>query len=311
MIGSIKTNLGHSEAGSGLSGILKCVLALETGLIPPSVGLRQINPQLRLKDNNVEVLTQLRTWPQADIPRASINSFGYGGSNAHFIVEAAGPHIPYINGHITGEQSEKSPRSVVLPFSANDEESLKSRVELYEKVLIYGGENFQELCQILSCHRSLFRARGYVVGTFGIDGLQYESRNLLVTHKGTKSITKALPIAFVFSGQGSQWPGMGLELTKQDKKFREALEMLDSYLKSFANPSDWTILETIIEGKASSKVHAPLRSQTICTAIQVALVDLLLRWGVKPAAVVGHSSGEIAAAYAAGHITAYESIALA
>ena len=121
MISSIKTNLGHSEAVSGIASVIKVALALDNGVIPPTLGIQTLNPELKLEERNIEVVTHVRPWPEGTIPRASINSFGYGGANAHAILEAASIHVREGYERTT---SSKLNQTFVLPFSAHCPKSL-------------------------------------------------------------------------------------------------------------------------------------------------------------------------------------------
>lgn len=122
---------------------------------------------------------------------------------------------------------------------------------------------------------------------------------------------EALPVAMIFTGQGAQWPQMGLTLIDANKSFRSTIRALDTLLQTLQEPPDWTIEETIRADATESHINHPSRSQPVCTAVQLALVDILRKWRIVPQVVVGHSSGEIAAAYAAGHITSHEAVAIA
>ena len=166
-----------------------------------------------------------------------------------------------------------------------------------------------DLAYTLGCRRSVFSVRGFLLARQCtlVEDLQEKS---LVSVPGQIVVTP-LPIAMIFTGQGAQWPQMGLALFEKNASFRASIQTLDTYLKSLREAPSWTIEQTLCAPAAESLVSDPSRSQPVCTAVQIALSDLFRQWGVVPQLVVGHSSGEIAAAYAAGHITSYEAIAVA
>ena len=166
-----------------------------------------------------------------------------------------------------------------------------------------------DLAYTLGCRRSFFSARGFLLVRQSslVDDLQ--ERNL-VTVQGQTGLTP-LPITMIFTGQGAQWPQMGLALFEKHASFRASIQALDANLRCLKEAPSWTIEQTLRAVVVDSHVSHPCRSQPVCTAIQIALVDLFSQWGIVPELVIGHSSGEIAAAYAAGHITSNEAIVIA
>ncbi|KAK8030030.1 polyketide synthase [Apiospora rasikravindrae] len=299
-VGGIKPNLGHSEGTSGLSSIIKVVLALEHGEIPATIGVKKINPSIKLDEWNLDIVTENRPWPTSQVARASVNSFGFGGANGHAIFEA--PLIPAaatLNGHLpmaacrsedhnTHGLSHDSP--VLLTFSARTEHSVMEQVQNTAAFLSGSGKHvgISDLAYTLNAHRSHLATR-----CFTIAHPQTLSQDVARTvPKKTQPGRNVLPFAFIFTGQGAQWSGMGSQLFQQYSKFRESIRHLDDCLAGLgaADKPSWTL-------------EGPL-----CTAVQVALVDLLGAWKIKPDVAIGHSSGEIAAAYSAGSLTAYKSI---
>ena len=310
LIGSVKSNLGHSEAASGIAGVVKTVLALEHAKIPATVGVRNVNPKIKTAEWNIEVVTELKDWPaRFSVRRAGVNSFGYGGANSHAILESADGHIPraYRQGsHESVEGADGLGRPFLLPFSATSRESLNARVIDLANYSALADVDIADLALTLSNRRSHFSHRGFLI-----------SKNITLRDALAVENLRSLPnipasspseYAFVFTGQGAQWPQMCKELIEGFPLFRSCIVEMDTVLQSLPHPPSWTLQECIVEPPASSKIHDVTRSQPACTAIQVALVQLLYSWDIKPAAVMGHSSGEIAAAFAAGLITSAEAI---
>ncbi|KAK9782215.1 putative polyketide synthase [Seiridium cardinale] len=306
-----------SEAASGISSIIKVVLALETGKIPPTVGIKNINPKIRLDEWNIKIVTETTPWPtnsphniDQQIRRAGVNSFGYGGANSHVIIDAASMHVP--SNYMLRSPEEKNTASarttMFLPVSANNNTALKRRVSDLS-LLDLPNINTVDLAYTLGVRRSHLAVRGYVLAR--PDHLKEDlTIEKLQTRIDGEAYSK-LPLAFVFTGQGAQWAEMGRELLAEYPVFRRTIQMLDSTLQLLPHPPTWTLLGTLLEPTETSMINHASRSQPICTAIQVGLVKLLAAFAIKPEYVLGHSSGEIAAAYAAGHVTAEEAIAIA
>ncbi|KAH8647580.1 ketoacyl-synt-domain-containing protein [Tricladium varicosporioides] len=310
LIGSVKTNLGHSEAVSGISSIIKVTMALESGIIPPTIGITKLNPALKLNERNMQVVMSKTTWPESNIRRASVNSFGYGGANAHVILEAASAHVPEALGP-SRLDIKREGKLTVLPFSATSKPALLDKVKDINLFATSGVSNV-DIASTLTNHRSLLLNRGYLITENDSTSCKVQqtwTENIRTTESDGK--VDPSPIAFVFTGQGAQWPRMGHELFETFPVYRQSIRTLDSYLRKLAYAPSWTIEDALLEPVETSDIHKASHSQTVGTAIQIALVELLRDWNVVPEAVVGHSSGEISAAFAAGHLTAEEALAIA
>ena len=341
LIGSAKPSFGHSEAASGITSIIKATLALENLQIPATVGIKRLNPKIPWDDYHVQVARSLVPWPQSrsahQTVRASINSFGYGGANAHCILERAeGYYRSYssldsdanrcasdygdnhINGNINGKHSDlpdvsrnlinTAEKRFVLPISAKSSESFKGRAQDLTDMNL-GQFNIRDLAYTLGERRTEMAWRGFVLAkkeTLSSDVVASAFEQTMRRSEGS-----ALPITFVFTGQGAQWPQMGKELFERHQVFRSTILNLENHLSKLDQRSAWSLSQALFEGPETSNIHRPSVSQTACTAIQVALVDLLREWGIVPQFVVGHSSGEIAASYAAGHLSARCAIEIA
>ncbi|RFU27489.1 hypothetical protein B7463_g8851, partial [Scytalidium lignicola] len=305
LIGSVKTNLGHSEAASGISGVMKTVLALETGFIPATVGVNQINPKIKTDEWNIEVVRSMTPWPLTFGPRrAGINSFGYGGANAHAILDAASDYLPSRE-----PQGPPLRNRYLVPFSATSEASLKARVEDLNRYVSKAQVDIRDLIYTLGHRRSHFAQRGFML--IGPDNL---GESIKIENLRTLAASPSSSLgqyAFVFTGQGAQWPQMGKTLFDEFPVFARSITEMDTALRNLPHPPAWTLKDAILEPAETSKIHDVTRSQPACTAIQIAMTRLLASWEILPSAVIGHSSGEIAASFAAGIISADEAITTA
>lgn len=295
--------------------MIKTTLALEKSLIPATIGLKDINPKLKTAEWRIVIPTTLTPWPVKtsgldSIRRASINSFGYGGANAHVILENAHAHVKFDYDEASKVQHSLGLQSfILLPFSAATPQSLDARVQ---DLIDYDLHDVSilDLAYTLGSRRTHFTKRGYLLlprNTSIKNGLPAQDlRN--VSNTASNSASR---YAFVFTGQGSQWPEMCKELFKEFSVFRGAISEMDSVLQSLPHPPAWTLREVLFEESATSMIHHPTRSQPACTAIQIALVQLLASWDIYPSAALGHSSGEIAAAFATGYLSSAAAITIA
>ncbi|KAF5490577.1 Highly reducing polyketide synthase FUM1 [Colletotrichum fructicola] len=287
-IGSVKPNIGHSEGASGLNSLIKAVLALEHKTIPPNIKFNEPNPKIPFADKKLTVPTLPTPWPADRAERISINSFGIGGTNAHVILESYGKSRPIVNGHGTSHPE-------LLLMSANTAASLKGQVDRYQEfVALHPEVNKRDIAYTLATKREALPHRAFTI---------VHDDNIIETSAPVKAPSKAPDVYFIFSGQGAQWPEMAKQLVTTDPLFEADLKRMDCVLKSLAHRPRWSIIDELLEPATTSRIGTAELSQPLCTAIQLALVNRLRAAGVKPTAVVGHSSGEIAAAYAAGVIT--------
>ncbi|KAI0550654.1 hypothetical protein F4679DRAFT_594564 [Xylaria curta] len=320
--GSVKTQIGHTEGVAGIAGVLKCVLALERGLIPPHLNFAKANPRLRLNSWNIVLPSTPVPWPETEVRRCSVNNFGFGGTNAHailddaynymrlrnmaltsplkelsfsqnkFITLEANNLIPTTNGEVLDSQAR------VFVLSAPEQEAIARQRSTYVNYLKGSALSsvMQYLAYTLSERRSTFQWRHAVVASSIGDLLSsWADENL----KPTKAIAPC-HVSFVFTGQGAQWYAMGRELAVYEV-FAASVKKSAAVISELGSP--WDVWDELFAPEAESKVNQAEYAQPLCTVLQIALVDLLTHWGVKPHAVVGHSSGEIAAAYAAGALS--------
>nr|ALQ32998.1 putative polyketide synthase [Fusarium sp. NRRL 52700] len=297
MIGSVKPNLGHSEGASGLTSLIKAVLALENRTIPPNIKFGEPNPDIPWDACGLSVPTEPKEWPASKHERVSVNSFGIGGTNAHVILDSARSFdlCP------AAERATTSPQ--LLVFSANGPGSLRTMIANYEDYVEKNPNRVNDLAYTLGHKREHLPHRAFAVAN---------PLGALTTSPVSKAGQKP-NIVMVFTGQGAQWPRMGRALIRSSQFpiFKKTIQALDAHLQTLDRAPDWNIEEELQKSTKTSRLGSAELSQPLCTAIQVALVDTLASIGVHPAAVVGHSSGEVAAAYSVGAITANEAITVA
>lgn len=295
-IGSIKPNLGHTEGASGLLSVIKTVLVLENATIPPNIKFLTPNPAIPFTPGKLMVPTDPTPWPTDRLKRASVNSFGVGASNAHAILDCASYH----DKKPLCTPSSPGPR--LLLFSANSTKALETSVANYQSFIEKNPSCIPDLAYTLATRREHLPYRAFSITHQGIMG---------ATSTPTKS-GRAPELVMVFTGQGAQWSQMGLELLDSDPIFLNTIRRLDGYLQCVCDEvPQWTLEGQLRQSGNKERLDAAELAQPLTTAIQIALVDALASKGLCPAAVVGHSSGEIAAAYAAGAITAKEAMLIA
>ncbi|KAK7707672.1 Type I Iterative PKS [Diaporthe eres] len=304
----------NAEAASGLTALIKVALALSHAKVPPTYGVANLSSKLSLNSRNMKVVTEAEDWPR-ELRRASVNAFGYGGANAHAILEGASSYLG-VEIQTTLDSPRRSDQSgmIVLPVSAASSRSLATRLSQVRKVVEAGDtDTLRTLAYTLGERASNLNTRSVIYARCE----PYKSPEVLNLNAepeivGTIGVT--LPVAMVFTGQGAQYANMGKDLLLENEVFRRSIRSLDNSLRALLPPGHvpgWTLENAILEPPEASHMYEASRSQPVCTAIQIALVDLVRSWGINSCAVVGHSSGEIAAAYAAGLLHAPQAIIVA
>ncbi|KAI1817163.1 hypothetical protein GGS20DRAFT_582671 [Poronia punctata] len=371
-VGSIKSNIGHLEGSSGLAGIIKGMLVLEKGIIPPNAVFESLNPGIDAELFHLRVPTDCVPWPATEGPRRiSVNSFGFGGSNAHVVMDDAfhylqtrglkGNHATVITrpapekarnfglgtrdwlksslnfsalvgaseshdvsvdgagrngaadltlkGFTSSNDSTvqngtipHNPSSRLLVWTAADEQTLNILVRKYEEYcrtfIQHDQAKLGGLAFTLAARRTAMLWRTYaVVRPSSMTNGHHEVENTtLLTVKPTRASPEAR-VAFVFTGQGTQYPGMGLELLHYTV-FGRTLRQVDNVLDDLG--CRWSIIDKL---KSGEDIDSPEYSAPMITAVQIGLVELLKSFGLVPCLVMGHSAGEIASAYASGALS--------
>nr|CAD89776.1 MelE protein [Melittangium lichenicola] len=297
-LGSVKTNLGHLEAAAGAAGLIKVVLMLQHRQIPPHLHLKEPTKAIPWAELPLTIPTELRDWAGVPGKRvAGISSFGLSGINAHLVIEEAPAR--------TLTRPSSAPPAYLLPLSARGEPALRELARAYQSFLAEDGAGapyaLEDICFTASTRRGQFPNRLTVAG---------RSRQALVEHLGAflrdephdaishgEAATRRPKVVFVFSGQGSQWPAMGRRLMRESPVFRATLEACDQAMRAYV---DWSLMEQLQADEATSRMSEIDVLQPTLFAIAVALAAHWRSWGIEPDAVVGHSMGEVAAAYVAG-----------
>ncbi|OQD84167.1 hypothetical protein PENANT_c014G07229 [Penicillium antarcticum] len=327
-IGSVKTNIGHTEAASGLAGLIKVVLAMERGQIPPSVNFKKPNPKLQLDQWGLKVASKLEPWPAAkDRPwRASVNNFGYGGTNSHVIVEsirslASSLPSQLSNGTHYPIDSKTKAESKVLIFSGRDEQACQRMVSNTKEYLLRcklqdpgmtadkTNSLMRDLTWTLTQHRSRFAWVSAHAVKYSNDLYKAIESLDAPQFKPVRLSDTPARIGMVFTGQGAQWHAMAREIIDTYPVFRSSLYEAERHLRTIG--ADWSLTEELMKDAATTRVNDTGLSIPVCVAVQISLVRLLRSWGILPSAVTSHSSGEIAAAYAVGALTPRQAMAVA
>ncbi|PVH83915.1 putative polyketide synthase [Cadophora sp. DSE1049] len=310
-IGSVKSNIGHLEGASGVVSVIKAAMMLEKGFVLPNCNFQEGNPKIPFDEWHLKVPTSQRPWPRGK-KYASINNFGFGGTNAHTVLEKAPPiqrsMLPGTNDTLA--TGTKAPAKRLYVLSANDKPSLEARMHdltiyLEQRPEVFQNSLLPNLAYTLGQRRSHLAYKVAIPATNSAELIPALAGNDIIPSRSTKEPR----IGFIFTGQGAQWHAMARELVDAYPVFAATMEKIDRHL--FDLGADFSLLDELSRDAESSRVSAAHISQPACTAVQLALTDLLKSWGIKPSAVAGHSSGEIGAAYAAGALSLENCVAIA
>jgi acyl transferase domain-containing protein len=307
-VGALKANVGHLEAAAGIAGFIKVVQILRNGFIPPQLHFERLNPLLSFEGSRLRIAPAGAAWPRGERRRfAGVSAFGFSGTNAHVVLEEA-PSVP--------RQSRVGAPGVPLELlvSANSPTSLRGIAERYCESLERDDElravPLVDTCFTAGRKRHHYRHRLAVTGAT-TDEIVAGLRSFLggeptwrVAH-GCAGVTPVPGPVFVFSGQGSQWAGMGRTLLDSEPAAREAFAECAALVHGGGGPA---LFDELSRTGEESRLSSTAVAQPTIFALQIALAAQLREWGVVPAAVVGHSIGEVAAAYVAGALTLQDAV---
>ncbi|KAH7032562.1 uncharacterized protein B0I36DRAFT_265553 [Microdochium trichocladiopsis] len=323
-VGSVKTVIGHTEGAAGLAGLLKGVGIINAAHIPPNLLFEELNPAIQPFYKGLKVPTELQPWPQLPegVPRrVSVNSFGFGGSNAHAILEQYTPATP---AALPSSETTKTATFTPFLFSAASEASLVAQLEAYSEHLKENPDTSpSDLAWTLQARRShlpyklALPASSVEKLVNNIDDKLASLKRVPGTLLGVRSNIKLSgppKVLGIFTGQGAQWPQMGAELIRTSAFARQRIldlqEALDT-IPMVEHRPQWRIEDELLAGAETSRIGEAVLSQPLCTVVQIVLIDLLRAAGIDFSAVVGHSSGEIGASYAAGFLSDRDAVRVA
>ncbi len=292
-IGSVKTNLGHTEAASGLAGLLKTVMALRHETLPPNLHFSTPNPRIDWGRLPIEVQATSTAWPRGDrARRAGVSSFGFSGTNAHVILEEA---------PVRGQAPETRPGAVLLPLSARNEQALRDLAGRYARTVQTRGVDLQALAAAAGTGRSHMACRAAVTGG-SVGELAAPLRALAAGDAPPDAALGAIrggerpKVAFLFTGQGAQYAGMGGTLYEREPVFRAVIDRAQAVL---ANRLGRPLTEVMF-GHDDGTINQTAYTQPALFALEYAVAEQWRAWGVAPAMVLGHGLGEYVAACVAG-----------
>ncbi|KEO82730.1 type I polyketide synthase [Tumebacillus flagellatus] len=317
-IASVKTNFGHTEAAAGVAGLIKAALALKHGEIPAHLHLKNVNPKIDFDAMNLVVPLTHTPWPDTHgLPRlAGVNSFGFGGTNAHAVLQDADSAIAARKAADaaaeTADETAEIEKPVLIPLSARTEKAVTAFAADLQTALEKKDMSLTDLGYTLTHHRAEHNSRLAVVASSKqelIDKLAIVQAGEAAPGLtlGTVPRGGAPKLAFVYTGMGPQWWAMGHQLLKQEPVFRAVAEEIDAKFKAL---SGWSLLEEMLKSEEDSRMIETEVAQPANFLIQVGLTSLWRSWGIQPDAIIGHSAGEVASAYEAGSMTLDEAVRL-
>ena len=297
-ISSVKTYIGHLEAAAGIAGLIKTVISMNKSMFPKHLHLKSINPKINFDEMNLKLPLENTPWvTKKSTKKAAVNSFGFGGSNAHVVIEE---YVPKSNSIEEIKRTKELDKLICVPISA------KSNIALEKLIgkMTYENEQYQDFAQLgshFATKREHYNHRATIIATNQEEWL--EKLKKLSDGQITNDINKGKieseknELVMVFTGMGPQWWAMGHELYKSNQIFRETLDEIDTIYKSY---SRWSLLEQLLADEENSKMNETYVAQPSNFAIQIGLFNIFKSYGILPNKIVGHSAGEPAAAYAAG-----------
>nr|WP_315033459.1 SDR family NAD(P)-dependent oxidoreductase [uncultured Chryseobacterium sp.] len=303
LVGSVKTNIGHLEAASGIAGLIKTALCLNKNKVPANLHFKTPNPALGYEKSNLKIPTEVESLPENEDSYASINSFGFGGTNGHIVLKQYHSNPTEVNS-----QGLKT-NHFLFPVSAKSLPALRTLATEYKKCIVENGDQFEQILSNVIYRRSDHSERLTIFGTSKEDLIEkleaYEEDILLKGVYQGSSLGKKPKLVFVYTGMGPQWWKMGRELMETEPVFNKAIKKCD---EEFIEIAGWSIYEELCKPEETSKMQDTNIAQPANFVIQVALTELLEYYGITPDAVVGHSAGEVASVYISGALSLKDAI---
>nr|WP_219729339.1 type I polyketide synthase [Streptomyces noursei] len=310
-LGSLKSNIGHTQAAAGVGGVIKMVMALRNGVLPPTLHADEPTPHVNWSTGAVELLTEARDWPGAARPRrAGVSSFGISGTNAHLILEQAQDHTAPADGRepdTPAEQSAAQPAGTApwpWTLSARTAQGLREQAtRLRDHVFDHPELSPPDIGHTLLAARTRFDHRAVVLGTHRDDYLN--SLAALAEGRSAPGLVEGVATepskpVFIFPGQGAQWIGMAAELYRDAPVFRDKLHECAAAVEPHV---DFSLVDVVCSTDGAGSLDRVEVVQPALWAMMVSLAALWRSYGIEPGAVVGHSQGEIAAACVAGALS--------
>ena len=310
-LGSLKTNIGHLESAAGIASLIKTVLCLQHQAIPPNLHFKQLNPLIDLADTGVTIPQQLQPWlTSGDTKYAGVSSFGFGGTNAHVILGDLSNPVEENRelGDLGNGENELLPERPLhlLTLSAKSKPALTDLVLSYKDYLV-NNQNIalEDICHTANTGRTHFNHR-LAIAVESKTQLQHKLTNfsrgqLKGIAQGEASNSSNNQVAFLFTGQGSQYVNMGYQLYQTQPVFKKALDQCAEILQPYLEKP---LLEVLYSEHSSSLkeslLHETIYTQPAIFALEYALAQMWMDWGIKPSALIGHSVGEYVAATIAG-----------
>lgn len=313
-IGSVKSNIGHLEPAAGIAGLIKVSLALRHGQLVPNLHFHEPNPKIPFEELKLAVQDKLEPWPTKNgRALAGVNSFGFGGTNAHAVLQGIGASasaqtpVGAPSQKLSVQAASAAQTARLVPLSARGSSALHALAESYQTLLDPQSNgarvDFDDICATTALHRAHHDHRLAIVAGSNNELFEHiaefcesgQSRGAVAV--GRRFAEQEPKLAFVFSGQGPQWWAMGRQLLETEPVYRSVIEHCDELIRGLG---PWSLLEELTRDEDSSRMQQTAIAQPSIFAVQVALAKLWQTWGIEPAAVVGHSVGEVAAAYVAG-----------
>jgi len=290
-VGSVKTNLGHTEVAAGAAGLIKIILSMKNGFIPPHLHLQEISPHLEFDKQKITIPTVLTPWNTDKKKRlAAISSFGFSGTNSHAVIEEGPLRRAAIN--------DVDRTHHILTLSGKNEEALNAQVRNFQRFLQSNkGLDIADICYTANVGRNHFSHRAAFVSDSQENLLSQLEAFSLEKHSKFKKLQG--DVLFLFSGQGSQYPDMGKSLYETHQQFREWMDLCESLLEPHLDQS----LLSVLWGENTALLNQTQYTQPALFAIEYSLAMLWRSWGVSPDVLMGHSVGEYAAACIAGVFT--------